>query len=73
MGRIKRGYELTQQVLGSHERERRCEGRHAGPEAQQPLPTYPGVPQAVDMTLPAPSIFDSPKSLIIILESSSIL
>lgn len=37
------------------------------------LPTYPGVPQAVDMTLPTPSIFDSPKSLIIILESSSIL
>lgn len=36
-------------------------------------PTYPGVPQAVDMTLPAPSIFDSPKSLIIIFESSSIL
>lgn len=37
------------------------------------LPTYPGVPQAVDMTLPDPSIFDSPKSLIIILDSSSIL
>lgn len=37
------------------------------------LPTYPGVPQAVDITLSAPSIFDSPKSLIMILESSSML
>lgn len=36
-------------------------------------PTYPGVPQAVDITLPDPSIFDSPKSLIMILESSSML
>lgn len=37
------------------------------------LPTYPGVPQAVDITLPEPSILDSPKSLIMILESSSML
>lgn len=34
-------------------------------------PTYPGVPHAVDMTSPLPSILDSPKSLIIILDSSS--
>lgn len=34
------------------------------------LPTYPGVPQAVDMTLPLPSILESPKSLIMIFEPS---
>lgn len=33
-------------------------------------PTYPGVPQAVDMTFPAPSIFERPKSLIMIFDSS---
>jgi len=37
------------------------------------VPTYPGVPQAVDMTLPEASILDRPKSLIMILESSSML
>lgn len=37
------------------------------------LPTYPGVPHAVDITLSAPSILDRPKSLIMILESSSML
>jgi len=36
---------------------------------KQLLPTYPGVPHAVDMTSPLPSILDSPKSLIIILDS----
>ena len=35
------------------------------------LPTYPGVPQAVAIILPSSSVFDNPKSLIIILESSS--
>lgn len=34
------------------------------------LPTYPGVPQAVDMTSPLPSILERPKSLIIIFDSS---
>lgn len=34
------------------------------------LPTYPGVPHAVDMTSPLPSILDRPKSLIMILDSS---
>lgn len=34
------------------------------------LPTYPGVPQAVDMTSPVPSILDKPKSLIMIFEPS---
>ena len=37
------------------------------------LPTYPGVPHAVDITLPVSSILDRPKSLIMILESSSML
>jgi len=36
------------------------------------LPTYPGVPQAVAIT-PESSILDNPKSLIIILLSSSVL
>lgn len=34
------------------------------------LPTYPGVPQAVDMTSPLPSILERPKSLIMIFDSS---
>ena len=34
------------------------------------LPTYPGVPHAVAI-VPDPSIFDNPKSLIMILESSA--
>lgn len=34
------------------------------------IPTYPGVPQAVAI-IPESSIFDSPKSLIMILLSSS--
>lgn len=33
-------------------------------------PTYPGVPQAVAITSPVPSIFDKPKSLIMIFDSS---
>lgn len=33
-------------------------------------PTYPGVPQAVDMTSPLPSILERPKSLIMIFDSS---
>lgn len=37
------------------------------------IPTYPGVPQAVDITVPESSILDSPKSLIMMLESSSML
>lgn len=39
--------------------------------SQDPSPTYPGVPQAVAITSPVPSIFDRPKSLIMILDSSS--
>ena len=35
------------------------------------LPTYPGVPQAVAIILSSSSVFDNPKSLIIIFESSS--
>ena len=35
------------------------------------LPTYPGVPHAVAIILPSSSVLDNPKSLIIILESSS--
>lgn len=35
------------------------------------LPTYPGVPQAVAIMLSSSSVLDRPKSLIIILESSS--
>lgn len=34
------------------------------------VPTYPGVPQAVDMTSPLPSILERPKSLIMIFDSS---
>ena len=34
------------------------------------LPTYPGVPQAVDM-MPLSTILERPKSLIMILEFSS--
>lgn len=37
---------------------------------RESLPTYPGVPQAVAITSPVPSIFDKPKSLIMIFDSS---
>lgn len=46
-------------------------GSPARPPPQQSSPTYPGVPQAVAITSPVPSILDRPKSLIMILESSS--
>lgn len=41
-----------------------------GQERLTNSPTYPGVPQAVDMTSPLLSILERPKSLIMIFDSS---
>ena len=54
------------QMLKTSDQVDKRENTHA-----QSLPTQPGVPQAVDITSPLPSILDNPKSLIMILDSSS--